>query len=207
MRSSRFGVVAGFAVRRGDHGAAAAFVAIAADRAVGRGRDRVLRRARVRDAVGIAERATAAYGRLAGKRRRARPDPCRAQGRPDTRRKCRRRFQCDTAPRNPGCTAVENIVAVHKGTGDGKAVLASAHYDSVPRGSGRQRRWRGRCRRARARSRLRRQDDPERRHLSDHRRRGDGLARRARLRRPPSADAPRRGRRQFRSARRVGRRA
>jgi hypothetical protein len=45
-------------------------------------------------------------------------------------------FQCDTAPRNPGCTAVENIVAVHKGTGDGKAVLASAHYDSVPAGPG-----------------------------------------------------------------------
>jgi hypothetical protein len=45
-------------------------------------------------------------------------------------------FQCDTAPRFPGCTAVENIVAVHKGTGDGKAVLASAHYDSVPAGPG-----------------------------------------------------------------------
>ena len=45
-------------------------------------------------------------------------------------------FQCDTAPRFPGCTAVENVVAVHKGTGDGKAVLASAHYDSVPPGPG-----------------------------------------------------------------------
>ena len=45
-------------------------------------------------------------------------------------------FQCDPAPRNPGCTAVENIVAVHKGTGDGKAVLVSAHYDSVPAGPG-----------------------------------------------------------------------
>jgi Predicted aminopeptidases len=45
-------------------------------------------------------------------------------------------FQCDTAPRFPGCTAVENIVAMHKGTGDGKAVLASAHYDSVPAGPG-----------------------------------------------------------------------
>jgi len=45
-------------------------------------------------------------------------------------------FQCDTAARNPGCTAVENIVAVHKGTGDGKAVLASDHYDSVPAGPG-----------------------------------------------------------------------
>lgn len=45
-------------------------------------------------------------------------------------------FQCDPAPRNPGCAAVENIVAVHKGTGGGKAVLASAHYDSVPAGPG-----------------------------------------------------------------------
>lgn len=45
-------------------------------------------------------------------------------------------FQCDPAPRNPGCTAVENIVAVHKGTGSGKGVLASAHYDSVPAGPG-----------------------------------------------------------------------
>ena len=45
-------------------------------------------------------------------------------------------FQCDTAPRNPGCTAVENIVAVHKGTVEGKAVLATAHYDSVPAGPG-----------------------------------------------------------------------
>ena len=45
-------------------------------------------------------------------------------------------FQCSPAERNPGCTAVENIVAVHKGTGDGKAVLASAHYDSVPAGPG-----------------------------------------------------------------------
>jgi hypothetical protein len=45
-------------------------------------------------------------------------------------------FQCAPAERNPGCTAVENIIAVHKGTGDGKAVLASAHYDSVPAGPG-----------------------------------------------------------------------
>jgi hypothetical protein len=45
-------------------------------------------------------------------------------------------FQCDASPRFPGCTAVENIVAVHKGTGDGKAVLTSAHYDSVPAGPG-----------------------------------------------------------------------
>src|SRR5450631_1821913 len=47
-------------------------------------------------------------------------------------------FQCSPAERNPGCTAVENIIAVHRGTGtgDGKAVLASAHYDSVPAGPG-----------------------------------------------------------------------
>jgi hypothetical protein len=45
-------------------------------------------------------------------------------------------FQCDAAGRSPGCTAVENIIAVHKGTGNGKAVLASAHYDSVPAGPG-----------------------------------------------------------------------
>src|SRR6202165_2953521 len=47
-------------------------------------------------------------------------------------------FQCSPAERNPGCSAVENIIAVHRGTGtgDGKAVLASAHYDSVPAGPG-----------------------------------------------------------------------
>jgi hypothetical protein len=45
-------------------------------------------------------------------------------------------FQCDASPRFPGCTAVENIVAVHNGTGDGRAVLVSAHYDSVPAGPG-----------------------------------------------------------------------
>jgi len=45
-------------------------------------------------------------------------------------------FQCDADKRNPGCTAVENIIAVHQGTGAGKAVLASAHYDSVPAGPG-----------------------------------------------------------------------
>ena len=45
-------------------------------------------------------------------------------------------LQCGPAERNPGCTAVENIIAVHKGAGDGKAVLASAHYDSVPAGPG-----------------------------------------------------------------------
>src|ERR1700687_912022 len=35
-------------------------------------------------------------------------------------------FQCSPAERNPGCTAVEDIVAV----------LASAHYDGVPAGPG-----------------------------------------------------------------------
>jgi hypothetical protein len=45
-------------------------------------------------------------------------------------------LQCGPAERNPGCTEIENIVAVHKGTGDGKAVLASAHYDSIAAGPG-----------------------------------------------------------------------
>src|SRR5450631_1206354 len=45
-------------------------------------------------------------------------------------------LQCGPAERNPGCTAIENIVAVHKGTGDGKAVLASAHYDTIAAGPG-----------------------------------------------------------------------
>jgi hypothetical protein len=45
-------------------------------------------------------------------------------------------FQCDPGGRYAGCTAVENIIAVHRGTGSGKAVLASAHYDSVPGGPG-----------------------------------------------------------------------
>ena len=43
---------------------------------------------------------------------------------------------CGPAERNPGCTAIENIIAVHKGTGGGKAVLATGHYDSVPAGPG-----------------------------------------------------------------------
>lgn len=43
---------------------------------------------------------------------------------------------CGPAERNPGCTSVENIIAVHKGTGGGKAVLATGHYDSVPAGPG-----------------------------------------------------------------------
>jgi len=45
-------------------------------------------------------------------------------------------FQCDPTGRYAGCTAVENIIAVHRGTGNGKAVLVSAHYDSVPGGPG-----------------------------------------------------------------------
>ena len=45
-------------------------------------------------------------------------------------------LQCEPAGRNAGCSAIENIIAVHRGTGSGKAVLASAHYDSVPGGPG-----------------------------------------------------------------------
>lgn len=44
--------------------------------------------------------------------------------------------ECGPPERNSGCTAIENIIAVHKGTGDGKAVLATGHYDSVPAGPG-----------------------------------------------------------------------
>jgi hypothetical protein len=44
--------------------------------------------------------------------------------------------ECGPPERNPGCTAVENIIAVHKGAGRGKAVLATGHYDSVPAGPG-----------------------------------------------------------------------
>lgn len=43
---------------------------------------------------------------------------------------------CGPSDRNPGCTAVENIIAVHKGTSSGKAVLALSHYDSTPAGAG-----------------------------------------------------------------------
>lgn len=45
-------------------------------------------------------------------------------------------FQCTPPEFGPGCSAVENIIALHKGTGGGKAVLATAHYDSVPAGPG-----------------------------------------------------------------------
>lgn len=44
--------------------------------------------------------------------------------------------QCAPPETRPGCTYVENIIAVKKGTNPGKAVLATAHYDSVPAGPG-----------------------------------------------------------------------
>jgi hypothetical protein len=44
--------------------------------------------------------------------------------------------QCAPPQARPGCTYVENIIAVHKGTTPGKTVLATAHYDSVPAGPG-----------------------------------------------------------------------
>ena len=46
------------------------------------------------------------------------------------------RSQCAPPETRPGCTYVENIIAVHKGTAPGKAILATAHYDSVPAGPG-----------------------------------------------------------------------
>jgi len=45
-------------------------------------------------------------------------------------------FQCAPPDRFPGCTQIENVIAVHKGTGSGKAVLVTAHYDSVAAGPG-----------------------------------------------------------------------
>jgi hypothetical protein len=45
-------------------------------------------------------------------------------------------LQCSPPARVPGCTQVENIIAVRKGTGNGDAILATAHYDSVPAGPG-----------------------------------------------------------------------
>ena len=45
-------------------------------------------------------------------------------------------FQCGPPDRFPGCTQIENIIAVHKGTGTGKALLVTAHYDSVGAGPG-----------------------------------------------------------------------
>ena len=44
--------------------------------------------------------------------------------------------QCTPPARGIGCTYVENIIAVHKGTQPGKAILATAHYDGVPAGPG-----------------------------------------------------------------------
>lgn len=44
--------------------------------------------------------------------------------------------QCAPPETRPGCTYVENVIAVKKGTSPGKAVLATAHYDSVPAGPG-----------------------------------------------------------------------
>lgn len=45
-------------------------------------------------------------------------------------------FQCAPPEKAAGCTQVENIIAVLKGTGEGRAILATAHYDSVPAGPG-----------------------------------------------------------------------
>lgn len=45
-------------------------------------------------------------------------------------------FQCAPPEKAVGCTQVENIIAVLKGTGEGRAILATAHYDSVPAGPG-----------------------------------------------------------------------
>ena len=47
-----------------------------------------------------------------------------------------RAFQCNPEGRAPGCTWVENVIAVHRGTESGKAILVTAHYDSVPAGPG-----------------------------------------------------------------------
>jgi hypothetical protein len=44
-------------------------------------------------------------------------------------------FACTTF-RDPGCTTVDNIIAIRKGAGDGEAILATAHYDSVAAGPG-----------------------------------------------------------------------
>ncbi|MEQ1867296.1 MAG: M28 family peptidase, partial [Micropepsaceae bacterium] len=44
--------------------------------------------------------------------------------------------QCAPPETRPGCTYVENIIAVKRGSSSGKAILATAHYDSVPAGPG-----------------------------------------------------------------------
>jgi len=41
---------------------------------------------------------------------------------------------CSTTTRT--CARVRNVIAVHEGSGNGKAILVSAHYDSVPAGPG-----------------------------------------------------------------------
>lgn len=45
-------------------------------------------------------------------------------------------FQCAPPDRFPGCTQIDNVIAVHKGTAGGKSVLVTSHYDSVPAGPG-----------------------------------------------------------------------
>src|SRR5262249_35094015 len=45
-------------------------------------------------------------------------------------------FQCAPPDRFPGCTQVENIIAIHPGADSGFAVLVTAHYDSVAAGPG-----------------------------------------------------------------------
>ena len=45
-------------------------------------------------------------------------------------------FQCAPPDKAAGCTQVENIIAVLKGSGEGRAILSTAHYDSVPAGPG-----------------------------------------------------------------------
>ena len=41
-------------------------------------------------------------------------------------------FHCMALHRYAGCARIENVVAVHHGTGAQEAVLATAHYDTVP---------------------------------------------------------------------------
>ena len=45
-------------------------------------------------------------------------------------------LQCAPPDRFPGCTQVENIIAVHSGTDSCYGVLVTAHYDSVAAGPG-----------------------------------------------------------------------
>src|SRR6185369_6030145 len=41
-------------------------------------------------------------------------------------------FHCMTLHRSAGCARIENVIAVHHGTAARAAVLATAHYDSLP---------------------------------------------------------------------------